>query len=258
MVTNTETTQTAKNIGIFGSKGAGKTTFLVTLVQQMYNFAISDKWEMNIAGPSHKFFVERLKMLERGQWLESTQQQIPFEFKMTSYSTGESIQLHTADIVGEAFQSTFDPCEENYEEQKMIRLLLDSKGYIFVIDPTKLIDSQSQIEETSIYRALIEFLAGYRNLKPRQKFKEPFAFVLSKGDKFSKIIKSPSRFFYDKMRAVYGKCESMMENYKIFMVSSVGAVEEKEGKEFPKTPIAPQNVFEPFRWVRDIVLRQKE
>ncbi|RME77728.1 MAG: hypothetical protein D6785_12450, partial [Planctomycetota bacterium] len=246
------TSTKTKNIGIFGTKGAGKTTYLVSLVHQMYNYAVNDRWEMNITGPSHKFFIEKIKKLEKGEWLDSTKKIEDFEFKMIHTYSGDIIELKTADIVGEAFKETFDPCsEEDKKETTLLDTLRNASGYIFIIDPKRLMDPQDKIEEVAVYRSLLEYLREAKGLKPRQKFKEPFAFVLSKADKYGEMIRKPQRFFYDKMRAVHGKAESLIRHYKVFMVSAVGGTEERGGKEFPRTPIDPQNVFEPFRWVRD-------
>lgn len=255
MTGNSKTSKASKNIGIFGTKGAGKTTFLVSLIHEMYNYSVSDRWEMNITGPSHKFFIEKLKTLEKGEWLQSTREQQDFNFKMVNNSTGETLQLHTADIVGEAFRDTFDPCVEEHREDQLLEFLKNASGYIFVIDPKQVLDPHQKIEEISVYRSLLEHLRELRGLKPKQKFQEPFAFVFSKSDKYGELVRKPQKFFYNKMRALHGKCESSIQNYRVFMVSAVGAVKEREGKEYPVPPIAPQDVFEPFRWVRDRVLK---
>lgn len=246
------------NIGIFGTKGSGKTTYLVSLINEMYNFAVSDKWEMNITGESHKFYVDKIKQLENGEWLAGTRDHNYLDFKMVHSRKGSEIHIQTADIVGESFKSAFDPCNEEQEDQgesKLLEMITNCRGYIFVIDPARLVDPQRKIEEISIYRSLIEFLRESRGLKGREKFDEPFAFVFTKSDKYAEFVGRPKKFFYNKMRAIHGKCDSLMKQYKTFSCSSVGGIENREGKEYPATPIEPQRVFQPFQWVRDRVLK---
>ena len=141
-----------KSIGIFGTGGAGKTTFLISLINEMYNYAVSDKWELNIAGNSHKFYIEKIKELESGNWLESTREQSEFDIKLVHGTSGAELHLHTADIVGESFQATFDPCETP-KEDTLLEIFEKCSGYLFIIDPGKFLHSGDKIEEISISEA---------------------------------------------------------------------------------------------------------
>ena len=145
-----------KNIGIWGPKGAGKTTYLSVL----YHDCLANGWKMKAADEeSDEFRLKNYKLLfEQGEFPAATR---PNEVSIYTYDisrvgalgVAQSYRLVLADASGEWFENPIHLRNQFPEVVNPYNRLVTCHGLVLLLDPEE-VQEQQATHFVSISRAL--------------------------------------------------------------------------------------------------------
>jgi len=266
---------------LWGSKGAGKTTFLTALY-----YAIEQskkKWVMYAAPDdelSRKFIIDGYKkIVEQNTFpLPTDTQEVengerifqfdigkkptwPFSKLMYYLRKGKynTIRLNFLDPAGEFFEQ---PDNKNGFEKYISKHIKNSRGLLCLIDPEREIEPSTN--QKSYFELLYENFSRIRSLyissSSLDKIPIPIAICLTKMDQHKDQIKNPYGF----AKKVMGDLAfNLIETFfqpnltKFFACSSVGFKKDgspnlTQGPDFEPKPaeiLNPFNIIEPIEWI---------
>ena len=259
-----------KNIGIWGPRGAGKTTYLSVL----YNDCLADGWKMKAADQtSDEFRLKNYKLLfEQGQFPVATR---PQEVDIYTYDISrvgslgvvQSYRLVLADASGEWFENPtlmknqFPDVLDPYER------LVKCSGLVLLIDPqdvqekrpahfvtiSRALGELSRAASTnSVNRPIIPVMAVCFTKMDKKEFRYNIDLEGDKMDAFAKDILG-EHIYQDILSAC------ARSRVKFFGCSSIGldqsldgvkyATEESGTKAIDPRKIKPKNIFKPIEWL---------
>ena len=235
--------QRERLMGIFGTSGAGKTTYIATLAEMIWNSKAKPEWSLEI--PKGLVYVgDVIKTLKRGEWpsrtLPGTREEIELKITEKRRFKNTSHRIFMNDISGEEFERFIkDPDINNLPPT--LGIINKCQGFLILIDPVR------AEEESYDYHAFLEYLIKIKGLKDKEKLEEFFAFVFTKNDEHN--IKNPEKFAKEKMPPLYHPYKLRIKEGRgrFFTCSSVGRVHPDTKK--PLTPLEPVGVEEPLEWL---------
>ncbi|GAB4580848.1 MAG: hypothetical protein Fur0022_35910 [Anaerolineales bacterium] len=261
-----------KNIGIWGPKGAGKTTYLSVL----YHDCLANGWKMKAADEeSDEFRLKNYKLLfEEGVFPIATRQQDVgvYTYDISrggSFGVVQAYRLVLADASGEWFENPvqmrnlFPEITVNPYER-----LMQCDGLVLLLDPEE-VRTQQTGHYVTISRALgaLERFASNNSInKPivplmavcfTKMDREKYRYIDLDGEKITEFARKilGDHIYQDILNA----CAP--ERVKFFGCSSIGIQENgKKGKmpvgteqtkedRFNPDNISPINIFKPIEWL---------
>lgn len=235
--------QREKIMGIFGTSGAGKTTYIATLAEMIWNSKAKPEWSLEV--PKGLGYVrDVIKMLKRGEWpsrtLPGTKEEIELKITEKGKFKNTSHRIFMNDISGEEFERFIREPDIN-NLPPTLEIINKCQGFLILIDPAR------AEEESYDYHAFLEYLIKAKGLKDKDKLEEFFAFVFTKNDEHN--IKDPEKFAKEKMPPLYHPYKLRIKDGRgrFFTCSSVGRVHPDTKK--PLTPLEPVGVEEPLEWL---------
>jgi hypothetical protein len=241
--------QKRKTIGIFGTSGAGKTTYIAALSEMIWQGKARPHWFLEIpTGLGHVRDV--IKLLKRGEWpartMPGTREFVELKITDKSSMIEKTHNVLMDDISGEEFERFIKHPDAGRLPDTLLHIN-NCQGFIILIDPLKAED------ESFDYHNFMEYLVMTKGLKDRGKFRELFAFVLTKNDEHN--IRSPEEFIRTNMAPLYQVCRRRMktDQCKFFACSSVGRIVPETKK--PYIPLEPVGIEDPIEWMMKNVKR---
>lgn len=235
--------QKRKMVGVFGTSGAGKTTYIATLAEMIWQGRARPYWSLEVpTGLEHVRDV--IKLLKKGEWpartMPGTREFV--ELKISD-SSGMFDKIHHVlmdDISGEEFERFIRHPDAGSLPDTLININR-CQGFIILIDPTKAED------ESYDYHSLVQYLVMIKGLRDRGRFRELFAFLLTKNDEHN--IRNPEEFVRTNMAPLYQACRKRMKTGRVrfFTCSSVGGIVPETRK--PRIPLEPLGIEEPVEWM---------
>ena len=181
-------------LGIWGSSGAGKTTYMTMLFMV---FRGLPDWTIQSANDEADEFIRRNnERMAEGHFPDRTQVDVDEKLKFYSYRLSlnsqdrHSITLNFIDAPGEYYQSmdtslkVEDPSRPN-QEVDIIDYLMDCDGIIFLLDPDPDGDNKNRIAySTMLFNLFLEFNKRNRknNRVGNQRLEQYIAFCVTKID----------------------------------------------------------------------------
>ncbi len=241
-------------IGIWGTKGSGKTTYISRLCMELMR---SEKW-LFAFNPKQKEAEEYINRIidgiEEGYFPPKTQSGIVnvYDLILTGQSTpflGTNVVISFVDAPGEFYEKTSlgEQKVKNQEGERIdiLKYLLGCHGIIFLLDP------EHSKGLPAIFRRLMpEFQRSYQNNSNDQtktQLQQYMAFCINKVDMedFREAAENPQIWAKKLMgKVVYDSLGTLCRNnrYKFFGVSSIGGHEiEVKGKKKFQSALISQN-----------------
>ena len=268
---NQQTSQADIRIGLWGTSGSGKTTYLAILHNAL---VLSDDWELTEDDEAGVFVDKHINDIEKGNFPLPTE--IADTIKIFTYTlrpqsskgTGSKIVLNFLDAPGEFYedilgdaattvkivkrQSQHTNADMQVSETKnnsgdIVDYLLSCDGIILLLDPI-----QSKKKHNSYWTLLSKLFREFQRRSRRENMKterlqQYMAFCVTKVDR--EEIWNQGKESADLAKDVIGEklFKSLKTNfclpnrYKFFSVASIGLYQDKDGKWkeaviYPDTP----------------------
>ncbi|RLG09242.1 hypothetical protein DRN73_10235 [Candidatus Pacearchaeota archaeon] len=235
--------QKEKIIGIFGTSGAGKTTYIAMLAEMIWSSKAKSNWSLEIPHGMN-YIKDVIKTLKKGEWpartLPGTKEEIELMITEKNSWRNRIHKIFMSDISGEEFERFIkNPYNENLPPA--LEMINNCQGYIILVDPARAED------ESYDYHAFLQYLVKSKGLKEKEKFQEFFAFVFTKNDEHN--ILNPEEFAREKMKALYHPFTLRIrkDRGRFFTCSSVGRINPRTKK--PIVPPEPVGIEEPIEWM---------
>jgi len=277
-------------IGMWGSSGSGKTTYLMALHYEILRHKeLDERWGMvGDSDSAHKFLVEgynQFKVLRRFPDRTSIEQKVlePLRFDITrpydNHGPQKPSRTGFPGMLGELWShlydggsdrrhislDLFDPAGDLFSVPERLmgdtdpmaapcrEKLANSRGLLCMIDPERADDQE--------YFPLI--YPNFVNLSKLTRgegggpLQIPVAICVMKADQFPAAFGDPMAFVKKHLgMAAYGTLVDFCDQRKFFAVSAVGEnnIEQgDDGKWRPKGLPEPKNVLEPLDWLLSVV-----
>lgn len=259
------------NIGIWGPKDAGKTTYLSVL----YHDCLANGWNMKAADEeSDEFRLKNYQLLfEEGVFPHATRQQDVSVYtydisRVGSFGVAESYRLVLADASGEWFEHPIQMRNMFPEQINPYERLMKCDGLVLLLDPEEV-----QNQQTKHYITISRALGALRRTASVNSLNLPI--VPAMAVCFTKMDRDKYRFKIDlegqKMREfarevlgdhIYQDILNACDQSRIefFGCSSIGphhrvneraatATETIEDSGIDPSKIKPLNIFKPIEWL---------
>jgi hypothetical protein len=242
----TSTQSSAFRIGIWGTTGAGKTTFLAMLYDALL---LRPGWTVAADTKARKFVTSHLKTIRmRGQFpapTEVTAQTDVFRYILQEEQNGRAdgeynqITLDFVDAPGEFYERPHLADRRVTGEMDILDYLSSCDGIIFLLDPDRVDDSLSDDEDdyhTMLLDLLLEFQE--RNISTGVsddlRLGQYMAFCITKADKepYWQQRESPQNLaeavMGDTMYRMLGSNFLHHNRYQFFATSAIGRFQDPE------------------------------
>lgn len=241
---NQQTTQTGPKdirIGLWGTSGSGKTTYLAMLYDALEN---SEKWTVEAGDDQADQFIDAQisRITDTGNFPLATQPTANLDIftyilKPQSYNGTGSIVLNFIDAPGgfyEDIRGTAQQVQIGEEQGDIVEYLRSCDGIIFLLDPIRS-KRQGESYKTLLLRLFREFQKRSRQKDIDTKIQQYMAFCVTKVDKEGIWDKGPNS---DLAKDVMGEqlFKKLRTNffldgrYEFFSVASIGRYQDKDGK----------------------------
>ncbi len=261
-----------KNIGIWGPKGAGKTTYLSVLYQD----CLANGWKMKAADEeSDEFRLKNYQLLfEKGEFPFATRQQDVGVYtydisRVGALGVAQAYRLVLADASGEWFENPiqtrnlFPEITTNPYDR-----LIKCDGLVLLLDPEE-VQTQQTTHYVTISRALgaLERSASHNSInKPivpwmaicftkmdRDKYLFKIDLEGQKMNDFARQVLGPHIYqdilnACDPSRVKFFGCSSIGFQHNGKMSSAI-ATEESGERRIDPDKITPINIFKPIEWL---------
>ncbi|MBD3353133.1 MAG: hypothetical protein GF364_16750 [Candidatus Lokiarchaeota archaeon] len=274
-------------IGLFGGIGSGKTIYLTVLFRELskgYDSKLAVK--VDPYSSSYEYLEEKVKLLYERQELprptrpnECERIQFHLMYKRGAKKGERAFSLWTYDFPGESLENCFKP--KNYlslknpegiietsedspledkdpsgtsqvPSQTSVRelideIILEAKGFIFLIDPFR----QSKIDQDSLLLRIARAIEAGRSKSAL--LKTPIVFVVSKADQVFLSNQTIEEYIAELVPLTYSWQSFSCENVGFFSLYSLGKnidVIKKGDKSIPKVPknLQPKNIADPLEY----------
>ena len=260
-----------KNIGIWGPRKAGKTTYLSVL----YHDCLANEWKMKAADEeSDEFRLKNYKRLfEEGEYPLATPLQDVGVYtydisRIGSFGVAQSYRLVLADASGEWFENPIQVRNRFPEVVNPYERLVECHGLVLLLDPED-VQAQKTTHFVTISRALGALERAASNNSVNKPIVPWMAVCFTKMDqeKYRFNINLEGQEMKVFARQVLGEhiyqdilnaCDP--DRVRFFGCSSIGleqnggnrseiATEESGGKRIDPSRIKPTHIFKPIEWL---------
>ncbi|MGB7441825.1 MAG: hypothetical protein WA919_12210 [Coleofasciculaceae cyanobacterium] len=188
---NTHKSEEPIRLAIWGTSGAGKTTYLTRL----YEVLINKEWGVETDKKAQEFIDKNLRKINKGEFPDRTSTQDNDSLELYCYKLIEpdskqktQIELNFIDAPGEFYERIKDKkvtvCDkQNHLEIELIDYLLSCHGIVFLLDPLR-----TQEDGDSYYILLGELFREMQSRQSiycpgKQKLEQYVAFAITKIDR---------------------------------------------------------------------------
>jgi hypothetical protein len=265
---NKQTSPADIRIGLWGTSGSGKTTYLAMLY---YALLLSKDWEVTADTEARQFVTKHIKHIEKGNFPPATETAPDLNIftytlrPQSSKGTGPKIVLNFIDAPGEFYEDILSTKVQIVEPQSqrtnagmqvnqnqgnskgIVDYLLSCDGIIFLLDPMR-----SKKEGNSYWTLLLDLFLEFQERSRQEEMKterlqQYMAFCVTKVDK--EEIWSQGKPSADLAKDVMGwKLFKSLETsfclknrYEFFSVASIGRYLDPDRKS-KESVIYPANI----------------
>lgn len=228
-----------RNVIILGPEGSGKTTYFAVLTSRLLQGAFGDKYRVLFNDQESKRLWSRLyqEIYEAKRFPEPTTepQKVRLSIERQAFITSQRVDLDFIDYPWEQIQEF--PSEIDFT---------NINGIIFFIDVSDVLSEETQVKIEKYLNPLYTLMKITSGRNGKSSI--PTAIVISKSDLLSER-EEPEQLLERTFQELLSFSHTTMSNYKYFLVSSVGAIQQDvEGKAIIKQE-ETFGVEKPFEWM---------
>ena len=253
-----QTTPSKIRLGIWGTSGAGKTTYMVQLyrvLQQSCDWVVQPTDEK-----SEVFVLENLKQIEHGFFplatsLSETEKLEIYSYTLTNSGRdfGSKIVLDFLDVPGAFYENILHTKRLKFVEEEslssdIVDYLLSCDGIIFLLDPER----DGKVYSTLLWDLFYELQSRSRSITSDDRLQQYMAFCVTKVDRnelYNKAERTPPR---ELVKEVMGErifqrlfSSFLLEgNFEFFYISSVGVSVDTDGNLLEAVIYQNENISE--------------
>lgn len=260
---NSQTSKNQIRMGVWGTTGAGKTTYLMRLFHALAN---SERWEVAVDDKTKNFITIHSQKISKGYFPDPTKPRGKeldiYSYRLTYKGQGfrTKILFEFIDAPGEFYEEIGDAKGkvakgENHPPMDIIDYLLSCHGILFLLDPTRK-EEDGKTYEVLLQEVFMEMQKRRAELYPdreEDKLEQYVAFAVTKADRqeiWQKGMNSIGlvqellginiklnwfdTFFWldkNKLKLVRGDYQSAGKNHRcqFFSISAIGVYMDENG-----------------------------
>ncbi|MEA5604806.1 TRAFAC clade GTPase domain-containing protein [Nostoc sp. UHCC 0252] len=268
---NSQTSKNQIRMGVWGTTGAGKTTYLMRLFHALAN---SDSWDVAVDDKTKTFITMHSEKMSKGYFPEPTRVRGKeldiYSYRLTYKGAGSrtKILFEFIDAPGEFYEEIGNAkgkvAETNQQSKDIVDYLLSCHGIIFLLDPTRE-NEDGKTYEVLLQDVFMEMQKRQAELNPdkEDKLEQYVAFAVTKAD-LKKIWEKGMNSFglvkellninlslgwfenyvwldQNQLRLVRGNYPSAGKNHRcqFFSISAIGVYKDEHGNW--ESPISDTN-----------------